>query len=115
MKSMTVDESRNAAKNAEELACRLCPSERYFEVWFDTTPPISICIRGFREPTILEAQKFCEDHDTDVARIAKVYNVDEISFDEACQHFDMQNVDEWPAFGHEEMIAQALQAWNLIP
>lgn len=80
---------------------------KYFEITFgqygsstESYLP-SICIKGLREPSRVEAQEFCET-DMDMMGADFVKDVRRITSTEAHDEFDMSNEEDWPVFADEE-------------
>ena len=72
----------------------------YFEVWFDGCAGNTMCIRGVRKPTIEEANEFLAEEVE--RRCGEVYDIDEITFDEAKEQFNVDDEENWPVFGLEK-------------
>ena len=72
-----------------------------FRINNDPNHTSSMCVLGYRKPTIEEAKKFwkadCELYDDEL--LADIY---EISKEEAYDSFDMTNEHTWPIFGKEK-------------
>ena len=66
----------------------------YYEVMFEDG--FAIAIKGKREPTIEEAQKFCH---YEYANVIEFLSLEE---EEMREYFDCSNIDNWPIFGEEE-------------
>lgn len=73
---------------------------KYYEIIFKDYQNFahSICIKGIRKPTNIEAHKFCKEY-MEKMGYGYVYKVDEITKDEAYKFFDMVNENKWPIFG----------------
>lgn len=80
--------------------------KRYFEIEFSNDNTIdrgtdghesdySICIIGYKSPSIKEAEEFCKK-DMEKMGYKYVVSVTEISKDEAHKFFDMENEDNLP-------------------
>ena len=80
---------------------------RYFEVSFGQykRSPESyletICIKGRRKPSRVEAMVFCEA-DMDMMGGDFVKEVKEITHTQAKDEFDLSNEDDWPVFAEDE-------------
>ena len=61
----------------------------------------SLCIKGVREPSIIEAEHFLES-DIKALGYEGVTRVIEISEEEAYDEFNMENVVNWKIFGEEK-------------
>lgn len=66
---------------------------KYYEVMFDDG--YSIAIKAEREPTLEEAQEFCQ------YKYGKAIEVLQIDEYETRTFFDCSNIDNWPIFGKE--------------
>lgn len=56
----------------------------------------SMCVLGYREPTIEEAKEFWK---TDCENIGELIGIYELTKEEAYHDFDMEREDEFPIFG----------------
>lgn len=87
---------------------------RYFEIWLQENPDVmggmedfDMCIRGFREPTIEEAEAFIrKDRILPDGKELHVTHLEEISYRDAIRDFDLSNVDEWPVFGLDKPVCK---------
>lgn len=70
----------------------------FYELLFDNG--YGICIKGIRQPSISEANKFCEQ-DIKKSDAKEVVSVDPISHTEAYAFYDMSNEKNFPVFGRE--------------
>lgn len=73
---------------------------KYYEVVFKDYQNLthSICIKGIRKPTDMEAHKFCKGY-MEKMGYGYVYEVNEITKEEADMFFDTENEYNWPVFG----------------
>ena len=78
---------------------------KYYEVVFrsykNLTDTYSICIKATRKLTIREAEEFCKE-DMKKMGCDYVYEVIEMTEQEAYMFFDMKTECKWPVFGLEE-------------
>lgn len=75
---------------------------KYYEVVFGKRDRLSdtysICIKATREPTTTEAYEFCKE-DLKKTGYDYVWNVIEMTEEEAYMFFDMETECKWPVFG----------------
>lgn len=79
---------------------------KYYELEFKTGVSgitSSMCVLGYRKPTIEEAKEFwkadCELYDDE-----ELFNVREISKEQAHEEFDMENEANFPIFGADSEV-----------
>lgn len=72
----------------------------FYEVCFDNglDREYSMCIKGVRKPTCKEAEEFLKK-DIEKFGLGQVYEVLEITEEEAYVAFDMERENEFPVFG----------------
>lgn len=68
--------------------------ELYFDHGYD-----KVVIKGVRKPSLEEAQKFWLETSDEPDPDSIVTGVDEISLEDACEEYDMTDLDEWETFG----------------
>lgn len=87
---------------------------KYFEVCLQEDPDVpggifdfDMCIRGFREPTIEEAEAFLKTDRESVGpeHILHVTHIEEITYKAAVRDFDLSTESKWPIFGLENRRA----------
>ena len=61
----------------------------------------SICIKGLRKPSVVEAELFCAK-DIEALGYKGVTRVTELTEKEVHNFYDDENIDKWPIFGEKE-------------